>query len=193
MARLDEQKLLVCDGANGRGAALRTELIRAGAHAALAILGGSSPEVLLTRTIEELGRVDAVVIWPAEALTSTPLAQLSLAEWQTQVTAPLRATTLFLREQLGYWLSEGQGGDVIIVHGLDGGGALAALHSALEALVRSVAKEYGRRRVRCNLIAPGAGEEIRATARVVELALSPAFSFVTGQVLSAGSRGGSAS
>jgi len=182
---LEGRRLLICDGTRRLGTALRAELVRAGARAVLARLDERPAEAVLGGALEVLGGLDAVVIGPADATTDGSLTELTLAQWQARVTRPLGATMLLLREVLGHWLGEGEGGDVVIVHGAPGDGATAALHSGLEALVRSVAKEYGRRRVRCNLVAPSRGD-VRAIVGLLELALSPAFSFVTGQTLSPG-------
>lgn len=188
MSRLDGRQLLVCDDGSGRGAALGAELARAGARTALSLLDERPAEAIVAGAVEELGRIDAVVLWGGGARFGKAVARLSLAEWQAQVTRPLRATILLLRELLGHWIGEGEGGDVLVVHGADAVGATAALHSALEALVRSVAKEYGRRRIRCNLLVPSC-QDAGTVGPLVQLALSPAFSFVTGQVLAAGARG----
>ncbi len=186
---LRERKILICDGTRGGADRLRAELARRGASMAVARLH-DPPEQSVAGASEELSGLDSVIVWPTHPPAPTAIVDLPADRWQEQLTLPLRGTVLLAREVLSHWLAEGQSGQLLVVHEVADAAAHQALDTALHALVRSVAKEYGRRQIRSNMIVGGpegsASSRTIALAALVGLALSPAGSFVSGQRLCAG-------
>ena len=154
-----------------------------------------------------------VVIHNAEGAVRNndqPLLELSLADWNATLVTNLREPFWVSRRAVQEFLASGEGGR--IVHITSAGGETpsashAASHTALQAFVRSIAKEYGRRGVTCNAVTVRdvRGQEVkvreplqpdrrreqqpfRQSAAIAELALflaSTDASFVNGEVLCA--------
>lgn len=171
--RLDGRAVLVGDG--DRAEALARALAAAGARVDRA---GASDG-------------DALVLFVAAPPATRPLVGATLAQWDDEVTRPLRATALALRDQLGAWIGDGVAGAIVLVHAAasaDAGVTGRALVGAVEALARSVAKEYGRKQIRCNAIALGADARDDELAAAVTVLLCPASSFVNGALVAVGGR-----
>jgi 3-oxoacyl-[acyl-carrier protein] reductase len=88
------------------------------------------------------------------------LVQTELDDWNAVLAVNLRGPFLTCRRAVDEMLAQGHGGRIVNVgsftaNGLAGAGAYAASKSALVALGRSIAKEYGRRAIACNTVVPG--------------------------------------
>jgi 3-oxoacyl-[acyl-carrier protein] reductase len=162
--------------------------------------------------LEQLPALHAV-IHSAEAAVrhdDQPLIELSLADWNATLSTNLREPFWVSRRAVQEFLAIGEGGR--IVHIISAGdeapsASRAASHTALQAFVRSIAKEYGRRGVACNAVAVrnargkevyareqlkpdrlGEQQTFRQSAAIAELVLflaSTDASFVNGEVLCA--------
>ena len=87
-----------------------------------------------------------------------PLAETSLNDWNQALVTQLREPFLLSRRAIEEFLAGGEGGRIVHVTFLSGGGVSgspcrAASYTALGALIRSVVKEYGRRGIACNAVA----------------------------------------
>ncbi|HEX5367441.1 MAG TPA: SDR family NAD(P)-dependent oxidoreductase [Acidimicrobiales bacterium] len=114
----------------------------------------------MARTVERLGKVDSVF---ANAGISgfVPFVDMSLAEWRRVMAVNLDGAFLTLREGARHLVDRGEGGALVAtssvsaVHGAPAMEHYAASKSALLSLVRGLAVELARHRVRCNAIVPG--------------------------------------
>jgi NAD(P)-dependent dehydrogenase (short-subunit alcohol dehydrogenase family) len=136
--------------------------------------------------VERLQRLDGLIV----VIVTAPMPPLDQEGpfWEPCVNQPLRAAFWLVRRTVHEWLVSGGGGPIVlIVEAGDGeGGArtLSIVESALVSFARSVAKEYGRRAITCNVVSGGATPAARRAA--VDLALflaSPGARFVTGECL----------
>lgn len=92
---------------------------------------------------------------------STPFTETTISQFDELYNIHLKAGYFFTQQALGY-LNDG-GGIVNISSGLTriiypGSSAYALMKSALETLTKYQAKELGERRIRVNIVAPGAIE-----------------------------------
>jgi NAD(P)-dependent dehydrogenase (short-subunit alcohol dehydrogenase family) len=130
--------------------------------------------------------VYALVLVLAPPAMLPTLVECSLADWQHHFEARMRRVFLIARRALQEILAAGRGGSIVLI-GPDASLAVDAIeHAGLEAMramAKSLAKEYGRRQIRTNLI------ETSAPACAVELAawlVSSGASFDNGDILQAG-------
>jgi NAD(P)-dependent dehydrogenase (short-subunit alcohol dehydrogenase family) len=129
------------------------------------------------------GRLDAIVLTMDGTGTSPALMECSLSDWRQQFEARLRRVFLIVRRAIQEMVDSGTGGSVVLVAPTDsdvGNAIESAAGESLRALTRSLAKEYGRRQIRTNLI------ESNTPNRAANLAawlVSLRASFVNGDIL----------
>jgi len=128
------------------------------------------------------------LIFAIEADTMPPLDEGDLSSWERCVTQPLRAAFWLLRRGVDELLAAGRGGPIVVVvaggRGDSGPGSAWILESSLVSLARSIAKEYGRRAITCNVVAGGLAHGAdRAAVEAALFLASPAAAFVTGECL----------
>jgi NAD(P)-dependent dehydrogenase (short-subunit alcohol dehydrogenase family) len=125
-----------------------------------------------------------VVVVPAER---DGIDALTLDAWQRGVTGGLRSAFLVARRAVEELLGGGRGGRIVHLFEVPGACAVADVtRTALLALVRSVAKEYGPKGITCNAVLADLRAEARAR-EAAELALmlaGPEGAYVTGELLS---------
>jgi NAD(P)-dependent dehydrogenase (short-subunit alcohol dehydrogenase family) len=136
---------------------------------------------------EKMQGLDGLIV-AIEAGPMPPLDEGDLQSWERCVMQPLRTTFWLARRGVHELLAAGRGGQVvfIIVSGRDedGPGSGWIVESALLSLARSIAKEYGRRGITCNVVAGGSSPGgQRAAAEAALFLASPAAAFVTGECL----------
>lgn len=108
----------------------------------------------------ELGAPDIVVNNAGGARFVSDLEHMKLSGWDKTVNLNLRAPLALAKAALPGMIRRG-GGSVITIGSIVGEQALTGLShyatakSALEMLNRSMAREWGRHGVRCNLVVPG--------------------------------------
>ncbi len=225
---LDGRVALVAGGAGGIGSAIVSCLAEAGARVVVvdrdARAEGSVEAVAcdltdpgaVSRRVAEVaerhGRID-LVVHAAGITRDAGLTRLSDADWRTVMAANVDSA-FFLLRAAGPALRTAGGGAVVLVSSINGergkaGQAnYAASKGALNALARTAAREWGRHRIRVNVVAPGwietpmtapLPEAVRQraldetalgrlgqpvdVARVVWFLVSDASRHVTGQVL----------
>jgi len=168
-------------------------LCGAGAHLERLAPVAPEREADLEAAFEEVasrrGRLDGVFVGTTVPGLGSSLPECDLQRWETAVTVPLRACFRITRAALGAFLAERTGGRIVHLAHLQDTAEMTTLPlvQGLRTLVRSTAREYGRRGICCNLVVAG-GRETRAAeaaaAAAVFLASGDA-SFVTGETIHA--------
>ena len=119
----------------------------------------SEVENLFDQTVEHLDGVD-VVINNAGIQRAGLIVETSLASWNEVIATNLRGAFLVCRRAVDEFIGSATAGRIVNVSsvaasGLVGGASYAASKAGLVSLTRSIAKEYGRRQITCNAVAPG--------------------------------------
>ena len=132
----------------------------------------------INATVERLGRID-ILMANAGIADDKPYLDTSLADWQRVIRTNLDGTFLTTREVGRYLVDRGEGGAMVIVsstitrYGGAGQAAYAASKSGTSAIGRTLAVEFARHRIRCNILIPGwvatpMNEYLRENERFVE-------------------------
>ncbi len=114
----------------------------------------------LERTLRHFGRVDALFA-NAGVMGESPFVDMSLAEWRRVLRVNLDGAFLSLRAGARHLVERGEGGALVVVsstaalHGAPRREHYATTKSGLLGLMRSLAVELARYRVRCNALLPG--------------------------------------
>jgi len=117
-------------------------------------------EAAMAATLADLGRVDSLFA-NAGVGGTTPFLEMSLAEWRRVMAVNLDGAFLSLRAAARHLVERGEGGALVAVssvsaiHGAPRMEHYAASKTGLLALIRGLAVELARHRVRCNAILPG--------------------------------------
>ncbi len=139
----------------------------------------------------------------AEAPHKRALLDTSLAEWNQVLREQLRTPFLVARRAIAEFLAGGEGGRIVYLTRASGPNcagdvSFLAAQSALTALIRSLAKEYGRRNISCNAVSiemdsraagqskilPGAGAYSQVAQAALFLASDEA-SYINGAIIPA--------
>lgn len=111
-------------------------------------------------TLADVGHVDCLIA-NAGIGGFSPFDQMSLDEWRRVTAVNLDGAFLSLREATRHFLDRGEGGSLVAVSSvsaIDGAPGMqhyASAKAGLVAMVRGLAVELARHRVRCNAILPG--------------------------------------
>lgn len=209
-------RVAVVDVAADKAKAVTWEITVAGGDAracAADVSDESAVESTFAELASELGHVDALVncAAPLHLLREErPVADMPVAIWDEILAITLRGTMLCTRQVLPLMTAQGHGAIVNVssIHadaGDTGMVAYPAAKAAVVALSRSVATQYGRDGVRCNVVSPGAvpapgtaptdiagrlrHQAIARVGQAEDIAYAIAFllsdqaAFITGQVL----------
>lgn len=153
--------ILISGGEGGLARALRDEFVRDGAvvHApgrkAMDVRDEAQVEAFFSR----LERVD-VLIANAGLTRDGAVTGLSGDDFSEVVSANLRGAFLCARAALKRMVKQ-RSGHILFIgsrsarHGTRGQSAYAAAKAGLVGLAQSVAREYGARNIRCNVVLPG--------------------------------------
>jgi NAD(P)-dependent dehydrogenase (short-subunit alcohol dehydrogenase family) len=115
----------------------------------------------MAQTLQSFGRLDALVANAGIGARRTPVTELSLAEWRSVLAVNLDGAFLSLRAAARQLVDQGNGGALVAVsstaaiHGPARQSPYAASKTALLGLVRSLAVELARHRIRVNALLPG--------------------------------------
>ncbi|MGH9137550.1 MAG: SDR family NAD(P)-dependent oxidoreductase [Acidimicrobiales bacterium] len=113
------------------------------------------------RTLERFGRVDACFANAGMGPGLVPFVDLSLARWRRSMAVNLDGAMLTFREAARHMVARGEGGSLVAVsstsavHGAPANQSYAVAKTGLLALVRGLAVELARHRIRCNTLLPG--------------------------------------
>ena len=114
----------------------------------------------MATSVAELGHVDSLVA-NAGVGGFTPFTQMSYAEWRRVQSVNLDGVFLCLREAARHLVERGEGGSLVAissVSAIDGAPAMqhyASAKAGVIAMMRGLAVELARHRIRCNTILPG--------------------------------------
>jgi hypothetical protein len=123
-------------------------------------------------TVAALGKVDSVFANAGVTGRGEAFVDTSLVEWRRVLAVNLDGVFLTLREAARHLVERGEGGSLVAVsstsafHGTPRNEAYSASKAAVLALVRGLAVELARHRIRCNALLPGWTEtELTAAGR----------------------------
>lgn len=178
---------MVTGGSRGIGRAAVELLVEHGAVVALIASGSEPSEVALPaagvtvlgadvtdeRAVvaafeaidERLGAVDGLFANAGIGLAEGPIHTLAPEAWDLVLATDLRGTYVPVRETLRRMVAAGRPGSIVCTTSVvvqaaiaGAGSAYHAAKGAVEAMVRSVAVDYGHHGIRCNALSPGATE-----------------------------------
>jgi len=114
---------------------------------------------LVERTVRELGAVDVLVCNAAVVLSRLAPLQ-TVEEWRSVLDVDLMGPFLCIREAIPHMLARRRGSiicvsSIVAQRGSTGLASYAAAKGGLEAMVRALAVELAKKRIRVNAVAPG--------------------------------------
>jgi hypothetical protein len=128
----------------------------------------------MRQTLDRFGRIDGLVANAGTAGRQT-FTDMSLQEWHRVLQVNLDGAFLCLREAARVLVRQGEGGSLVgvsstsAIHGAPGQQHYAASKTALPGVMRALAVELARHKIRCNSLLPGWTEtELTATAMTHE-------------------------
>jgi NAD(P)-dependent dehydrogenase (short-subunit alcohol dehydrogenase family) len=146
-----------------KNAAAQTELATTGRRVFASITDvGDEAAVVdgMAATVAALGAVDCCFA-NAGVGGFTPFLDMSLAEWRRVTRVNLDGAFLTMREAARHMVARGEGGSLVAISSisaLDGAPAMehyASAKAGLLSLMRALAVELARHRIRCNSLLPG--------------------------------------
>lgn len=130
-----------------------------------------SVEAAMARTLVRHGVVDAFFA-NAGIPQSRPFVEITLDEWRRVIRTNLDGTFLTLRAAARHMVQRGEGGSLVAtgslagIHGAPGYQHYAATKSGIVGMMRCLAVELARHRIRCNTIQAGIVDtDIQASMR----------------------------
>jgi NAD(P)-dependent dehydrogenase (short-subunit alcohol dehydrogenase family) len=118
-------------------------------------------EECFAQTIETLGRVDACFANAGVGLLGTPFHEMTIGEWRKVFGVNMEGVFFTFRSAIRHMLERGEGGSLVVTsslsanYGMPTGEHYAATKAGVIAIVRALAVEYGRYKIRANAILPG--------------------------------------
>lgn len=114
---------------------------------------------LVERTVRELGAIDVLVCNAAVVLSKLAPLQ-SVEEWRSVLDVDLLGPFLCIREAIPHMLARRRGSiicvsSIVAQRGSTGLASYAAAKGGLEAMVRALAVELAKKKIRVNAVAPG--------------------------------------
>lgn len=112
-------------------------------------------------TVDALGRIDSCFANAGVAAVTTPFVDADLSDWRRVMAVNLDGAFLTLQAASKAMIAQGDGGSLVVTSslttmlGAPRNEAYAAAKAGLLGLIRGVAVELGRHRVRANAIVPG--------------------------------------
>lgn len=112
-------------------------------------------------TVRQLGKIDSVFANAGTYGKPGPFTDMSLDDWRFVMAVNLEGAFLTLREGARHMVERGEGGSLVgvsstsAIHGVPRVEHYSASKTALLGLVRGLAVELARYRIRCNALLPG--------------------------------------
>lgn len=147
-----------------KNASAVAELSSLGVNAQALVCDVSDEEQIveaMARTVEAMGRVDALIANAGRGGFGTPFLELGLDEWRTVMSVNLEGLFLCLREGAKQMVAQGTGGALVgvsstsAIHGAAGNEAYGTSKTAVLGLVRALAVGMARHQIRVNALVPG--------------------------------------
>lgn len=111
-------------------------------------------------TIASMGKVD-IAVANAGMGTPGPIHEMPLDRWRATIAVNLDGAFLTFREAARHMIERGEGGSLIAIgsvsaiHGAPANQAYSSSKAAVASLIRGLAIELARHRIRCNTLVPG--------------------------------------
>jgi NAD(P)-dependent dehydrogenase (short-subunit alcohol dehydrogenase family) len=118
-------------------------------------------EESFARTVEALGKVDTCFANAGVAGLGTPFHNMDISEWRSVFGVNMEGVFFTFRSAIRHMLERKDGGSLIATsslsakYGMPTGEHYAATKSGVVAIVKALAVEYARYRIRANAILPG--------------------------------------
>lgn len=124
---------------------------------------GEEPDIVAATqaTLAELGRIDACVASAGASGYLKPVTEVTLDDWRRVMRVSLDGLFLTFREVARHMIARGDGGALVAVsstsaiHGAQRNHAYASAKTGVLGLVRALAVELARHKIRVNSILPG--------------------------------------
>jgi NAD(P)-dependent dehydrogenase (short-subunit alcohol dehydrogenase family) len=192
----------IADAAGARGARVvlvtpDTDTLDFPSRVTSALESEAAIDRVFDAALDRLSRLDVVVVVLVVPAVDA-LHTLSLERWRERIALPLRTTFWLAQRALDEFLGSGEGGRLIFVVDRPGGDTagdgVRIVAEAITSLARSLAREYGRRAVSCQVVVradddrntPSGVEPQDPVVECVLFLASSAASFVTGEVVTVG-------
>jgi NAD(P)-dependent dehydrogenase (short-subunit alcohol dehydrogenase family) len=152
-----------------KNAAARKELLEAGARRVetYEVDVASEAEIIAgyERLMKDLGRIDCVFANSGRGGAARSVLDMPTAEWHDLLNVSLHGAFYTLREGARLMVKRAEGGEpggslvgcgsLALFHGIPGKENYAAAKGGLAGVIRCMAVEFGKYRIRANMIAPG--------------------------------------
>lgn len=118
-------------------------------------------ESAFAETVERFGRVDSVFANAGIGVGATRFEDIQLNEWQDVFRVNMEGVFLTFRTAVRHMTEHQQGGSLVVTSsgsayfGMPRGEHYAATKAGVNAVIRGLAVEYGKHRIRANAITPG--------------------------------------
>jgi NAD(P)-dependent dehydrogenase (short-subunit alcohol dehydrogenase family) len=177
---MNSRRAVVTGGAQGIGAAVVRGLASSGMHVTVADLKGQqdsaraladeihgdsasidvTDEISVGEVVDQCGPVDVLVNCAGITIPFQPINEVTLADWNRQISVNLTGTFLCMREVAGGMLERGWGriinlASALATRGMAGSAAYSASKAGVTGLTRAAAADFAPHGVTVNAISPG--------------------------------------
>jgi NAD(P)-dependent dehydrogenase (short-subunit alcohol dehydrogenase family) len=177
---MNSRRAVVTGGAQGIGAAVVRGLAASGMHVTVADLEGQqdsaqaladeidgdsasidvTDEISVGEVVEQCGPVDVLVNCAGITIPFQPINDVTLADWNRQISVNLTGTFLCMRAVAGGMLERGWGriinlASALATRGMAGSAAYSASKAGVTGLTRAAAADFAPHGVTVNAVAPG--------------------------------------
>jgi NAD(P)-dependent dehydrogenase (short-subunit alcohol dehydrogenase family) len=177
---MNSRRAVVTGGAQGIGAAVVRGLASSGMHVTVADLKGQqdsaqaladeidgdsasidvTDEISVGEVVEQCGPVDVLVNCAGITIPFQPINEVTLADWNRQISVNLTGTFLCMRAVAGGMLERGWGriinlASALATRGMAGSAAYSASKAGVTGLTRAAAADFAPHGVTVNAVAPG--------------------------------------